>query len=70
MNEPMMQNKLVVMRDPVAEVLDDMAALGEYWQRNREKGRMPGSIRAAMLLAAREAIMVEEMEQASRLTPP
>lgn len=42
--------------DTVADALDDMAALGQHWARNRERGRMPGGIRAAMLLVARELL--------------
>lgn len=51
---------ILIHRDHVAEVLDDLAALGEYWTRNRERGRMPNSIRHAMLIAAREALMYAE----------
>jgi hypothetical protein len=47
---------VTVLFDPVADVLDDMAVLGEHWTRNREKGRMPGGIRAAMVLVARELL--------------
>ena len=43
------------MRDPVADALDDMAALGQHWTRSRERGRMPNGIRAAMLLVPAEA---------------
>lgn len=49
--------------DPLAAVLDDLAALGEHWTRNRKAGRMPGGIRAAMLLVAREALAHDEAMQ-------
>jgi hypothetical protein len=55
--------RLEVMRDPVADCLDDMAALGEHWTRNREKGRMPGGIRAAMVLVAREMLSLVEQQE-------
>ena len=55
--------ELQIARDYVADVLDDMAALGEYWKRNRERGRMPNGIRSAMLLVAREALDLQEMRQ-------
>lgn len=55
--------RLQVALDPVADALDDMAALGLHWTRNRERGRMPGGIRAAMLLVAREAIAHADMQE-------
>ena len=57
MTEPQM------MRDPIADALDDMAALGEHWKRNRERGRMPNGIRSAMLLVAREALDLQEVQR-------
>lgn len=45
-----------VVTDPVADALDDMAALGLHWTRNRERGRMPSGIRQAMILVAREVL--------------
>lgn len=59
--------RLVVMRDPIAEALDDMAALGQHWARNRANGRMPAGIRAAMLLVAREALGAPVTDEALRL---
>ena len=53
--------QLTVMQDPVADALDDMAALGLHWTRNRERGRMPSGIRQAMLLVAREALAHADM---------
>jgi len=52
---------LTVLQDPVADALDDMAALGLHWTRNRERGRMPNGIRQAMLLVAREALVHADM---------
>jgi hypothetical protein len=56
-----LNDHLELMRDPVADALDDMAALGQHWTRNRERGRMPNGIRAAMLLVAREVLALDEM---------
>ena len=53
--------QLTVMQDPVADALDDMAALALHWTRNRERGRMPAGIRQAMLLVAREALIHADM---------
>ena len=55
--------KLTVVQDPVADALDDMAALGLHWTRNRERGRMPSGIRQAMLLVAREALAHSDMAE-------
>jgi len=52
----MANTKLIVVHDPVADALDDLAALGQHWTRNRESGRMPKGIRAAMLLVARDVL--------------
>ena len=52
-----MQNQTFqVVTDPVADALDDMAALGLHWTRNRERGRMPSGIRQAMILVARDVL--------------
>ena len=45
---------LVVMTDEVANLLDDIAGLGEHWARNRANGIMPNSIRNAMVQTAQE----------------
>ena len=60
-----MDGKLTVMEDPVAHALDDMAALGLNWTRNRERGRMPNGIRQAMLLVAREALAHDDAQARS-----
>ncbi len=57
--------QLTVIQDPVADALDDMAALGLHWTRNRERGRMPNGIRQAMLLVAREALAHEDAQARS-----
>lgn len=52
-----MQNQTFrVVTDPVADALDDMAAIGLHWTRNRERGRMPSGIRQAMILVAHEVL--------------
>lgn len=57
----MAHEQLQVVADPVADALDDMAALGLHWTRNRERGRMPSGIRQAMLMVAREALAHADM---------
>ena len=46
----------------IAEKLDEMADLSEHWRKNRERGRMPNAIRAAMMMLAKECIAIEEQE--------
>lgn len=58
-----MDVKLEPHHDPVADALDDMAALGLHWTRNRDRGRMPNAIRQALLYVAREALMYDEAAQ-------
>lgn len=57
--------RLQAVLDPVADALDDMAALGLHWTRNRERGRMPSGIRQAMLLVAREVLAHEDAQARS-----
>lgn len=55
----MSDEKIQVYKDHVAEKLDEMADLCEYWKRNRDKGRTPGAIRAALLMLVEEVRAVE-----------
>ena len=54
-----------VKYDYVAEHLDDIADLCEHWKRNRGKGRMPSSIRSALLLSMKEVISLDAMDKKS-----
>jgi hypothetical protein len=58
-----MNEDIKVAFDPVKDLLDDMAALGENWTRNRERGRMPNAIRNAMVMVAREIVIHEDMNR-------
>lgn len=49
-----MNGNIEIHHDTIAEKLDEMADLSEHWKRNREKGRNPNAIRAAMLMLAQE----------------
>lgn len=40
--------------DPIADKLDEMASLSEYWKKNRAKGRMPRAVRSALITLVRE----------------
>lgn len=50
--------------DPLSDLLDDLAALGEHWKRNREKGRIPFAVRSAILMVARDALAQAEANNA------
>ena len=60
----MEQGKIEVVTDPVAEKLDDLADICEYWKRHRDKGRNPTAIRAALIMLANElAILAPNPQQ-------
>jgi len=48
---------LKVYKDVVAEKLDEMADLCEYWKKNREKGHEPNAIRQALISISEEILM-------------
>ena len=50
---------LEILQDPTSDALDELAALGENWMRNRKSGRMSNGIRQAMLLVAHEALLYD-----------
>ena len=49
-------------RDTIAEKLDEISDLSEHWKRNRENGRNPNAIRAAMLMLAHEVTAIARAE--------
>jgi predicted nuclease with TOPRIM domain len=55
--------QIQVVPDEIAEKLDEMADLCEYWKKNREKGRRSNAIRAALLMLASECSLLDEMER-------
>ena len=59
------QGKVEVYRDLVAEKLDEMADISEYWKKNRNKGRNPNAIRAAMLMLCEECISLSQIKERS-----
>lgn len=42
--------------DPLTDRLDELADVAKHWQRNREKGRTPQAIHAAMIQLAGEIV--------------
>ena len=55
--------KIEAHTDFIAEKLDEMADLCEHWRKNRERGRMPNAIRAALMMLAKECIAIEEQDR-------
>ena len=51
-------SEIEIHKDEVADKLDEMADLCEYWKRNRDNGRTPGAIRAALLMLAGEVFLI------------
>lgn len=56
--------EIKVFKDEVAEKLDELADVCEYWKKNRDKGRNPNGIRAALLYLVSEIEMMRSMEEA------
>lgn len=48
-----------VARDEMAEKLDDMADICRYWKYNRDQGRHPKAIRAALILLCKEVVAID-----------
>lgn len=57
----MESGKIEVCRDMVAEKLDEMADICEYWKRRREQGITPNAIRAALLMLANELVLLQDV---------
>ena len=55
MNEQFTQaGMIVVVEDRIADKLDEMADICEYWKRRRERGRNPNAIRQALVMLSQE----------------
>lgn len=61
-----MKGDIQIMRDEVAERLDEMTDLFAYWQKNRAKGRTPVAVRNAILMAMDEIALL----RATKAIPP
>ncbi len=58
----MAPGEIIILRDTVADKLDEMADLCEYWKRRRDQGITPGSIRAALLMLSEEVVMLSKLK--------
>ena len=54
--------KIEVHIDHVANKIDEVADLCEFWKKNRDKGRTPNSIRKAILLTLNEIMMLDQID--------
>ena len=52
-----MSNEIRLHKDKIAEKLDEMVDLCEFWRKNRKKGRNPNGIRHALIMLSNEIIM-------------
>ena len=61
--------RLRIHLDPVADTLDELADLCEYWKKHRSAGRTPKGIRLALTTVAQELpVIVEHEERLSQLS--
>lgn len=56
-------SKIEIIEDRVADDIDDLACVLEHWVRNRDRGRTPSALRAAIVQIAREIVQQVELEQ-------
>lgn len=64
----MTHGNISIVRDEIAEKLDELADLGEYWKRHRALGRSPQAIRAALVMTIQECAVLVAAN--ARLTAP
>lgn len=62
--------KIEIVRDDIAEKLDEMSDLCEHWKRNRERGRNPTAIRAALLMLAEECTILARINTKNQPPSP
>jgi len=58
---------LKVYKDVVAEKLDEMADLCEYWKKNKEKGYEPKAIRQSLVMLSSELVDIISIEKLEAL---
>ena len=54
--------ELKIVKDDIAEKLDELADLGVCWAKSREAGRMPSGVRAGMIQLAQEVDAIFKAE--------
>jgi len=55
--------KIEIVKDEIAEALDELADLCEYWKKNRERGRMPNGVRAGIVTIVNEISFIKHQEE-------
>lgn len=53
--------KVEILKDEVAEKLDELADLSEYWKKHREEGITPNAMRVGMLTSIKEIMFLLEI---------
>lgn len=66
LNDLLCPARIEIITDNIAEKLDEMADISEYWRKNRDKKRMPNAIRAAMLMLAEELTILSKANEVPR----
>ena len=55
-------SEIKIYKDEIAEKLDELADLGEYWKKNRDKGYQPNGVRAGMMSIISEINLIAETQ--------
>jgi len=58
-----MLGEIKIVTDEIAERLDELADLGEIWNKHRKAKRMPHAVRQAMISASGEISFMIEVER-------
>ena len=56
-----------IKKDEIAERLDELADLGAIWNKHRAAGRMPNSIRQAMMMVIDEIGILKTIDEQNLL---
>ena len=58
-----MFGEIKIVKDEIAERLDELADLGEVWNKHRKAGRMPHAVRQAMITVSEEVGLMVGFEK-------
>lgn len=56
-----------IVKDVISDRIDELADLGTIWNKHREAGRTPHSIRQAMIMLSAEIQLMVDMEENNAL---
>ena len=52
--------------DEIAEKIDELADLCEFWSKNRKRGVMPQGVRAAIVMTAQDIAALVRVQEVGR----